>query len=109
MNLLIIPNLMGEKITRAHLYIEGSVQGVFFRENTRRRAEMLGVKGWVRNLPDGRVEAVFEGYEEEVRSMIEWCHKGPPAAKVRKVQVIFEQPTHGYDSFRVIYWGEDVS
>jgi len=69
---------------------------------------MLGVKGWVRNLPDGRVEAVFEGPEDDVRSMIEWCHKGPPAAQVESVQVIFEEPTGKYDSFRVLYWNEDV-
>jgi len=58
---------------RAHVFVSGRVQGVFFRHETRREARMRGVKGWVRNLPDGRVEAVFEGEEEAVKELIEFC------------------------------------
>jgi acylphosphatase len=97
-----------EKMVRAHVYISGRVQGVFFRDSTKKRADFLGVTGWVRNLPDGRVEAVFEGPGEAVRSMIEWCHKGPPAARVERVEVHFEVPTNRYVDFRIVYWGEDV-
>jgi len=77
-------------LLRRHVYIEGRVQGVFFRANTLDRAESLGLTGWVRNLPDGRVEAVFEGEESKIKEMIAWCHQGPPAAVVRKVDVTAE-------------------
>jgi len=90
-------------IIRAHVYISGRVQGVFFRASTRDKARELGLKGWVRNLADGRVEAVFEGEEEKVREMIEWCHKGPVLASVSNVDVRIEKPTHEYDEFEIRY------
>jgi acylphosphatase len=77
---------------RAHIRVHGSVQGVFFRVETRDRARSLGVSGWVRNLPDGAVEAVFEGEEPQVESMIDWCHRGPSGADVRDVDVAWEEP-----------------
>jgi acylphosphatase len=76
--------------TRAHAFVSGRVQGVFFRQNTKRQAQSLGVAGWVRNLPDGRVEAVFEGEESAVKALVEYCHHGPAAAKVENVEVTFE-------------------
>jgi len=72
---------------RAHLLIEGRVQGVFFRQETAERAMSLNVSGWVKNLPDGRVEALFEGEERAVEELIDWCHMGPPSALVRRVHV----------------------
>jgi len=75
---------------RAHVYVSGIVQGVFFRQKTKRQAESLGVNGWVRNLPDGRVEAVFEGEEQAVKELINWCHHGPSYAMVTKVEVLWE-------------------
>ncbi|NOZ59153.1 MAG: acylphosphatase, partial [Euryarchaeota archaeon] len=65
-----------------HVFISGRVQGVFYREYTRRKAQELGVKGWVRNLPDGRVEAVFEGEDRAVDEMVRWCWEGSPYASV---------------------------
>lgn len=70
---------------RAHVYVSGDVQGVFFRDATRQRARELGLAGWVKNLPDGRVEAVFEGPSEKVEEMVRWCEQGPPHARVEKV------------------------
>jgi acylphosphatase len=75
---------MNEK-KAVHTIITGRVQGVFFRMETRRTAERFGVKGWVRNCPDGTVEAVFEAAPEKVDQMIEWCRKGPPMASVSDV------------------------
>ena len=76
---------------RVHVFISGKVQGVFFRSSTKDRAEELGVRGWVRNLADGRVEAVFEGEEGNVKKMIEWCRRGPEYARVEDVGVVQEQ------------------
>lgn len=86
--------------TRAHVYVSGNVQGVFYRATTRDTARETGVDGWVRNLDDGRVEAVFEGPEEAVREMVNWCETGSPAADVDRVDVEFEDP-EGVDGFDV--------
>lgn len=77
---------------RARVRVQGSVQGVFFRVETRDRARSLGVSGWVRNLHDGAVEAVFQGPEERVESMVEWCRRGPAGAQVASVDVDWEDP-----------------
>ena len=89
---------------RAHVFISGRVQGVFFRYETRLRAIRNNVTGWIRNLPDGRVEAVFEGEKENVEAMIDFCHRGPPGAIVRKVEVIWEKPTGEFKSFQIRYY-----
>lgn len=70
-----------------HVFVSGKVQGVYFRDTTRKTAAEHGVTGWVRNLPDGRVEAVFEGDEEAVEAMVDFCHEGSPAARVDDVEV----------------------
>jgi len=88
---------------RAHVFISGRVQGVFFRHETRLRAIRNNVVGWVRNLPDGRVEAVFEGEKENVEVMIAFCHRGPPGAVVKNVEVIWENPTGEFKDFRIRY------
>jgi acylphosphatase len=77
---------------RARVVVSGSVQGVFFRTETRDRARSLGVAGWVRNVPDGTVEAVFEGDDEKVDSMVEWCRRGPSGAVVEDVEVEWVEP-----------------
>ncbi|HQS81080.1 MAG TPA: acylphosphatase [Thiobacillus sp.] len=68
-----------------HLLIQGRVQGVWFRESMRREAERLGVTGWVRNTPDGAVEAVAQGPDEAVDALIAWAHVGPPMARVQRI------------------------
>ena len=77
---------------RAHVFVSGTVQGVYYRANTRDAARERGVDGWVRNLEDGRVEAVFEGDEPDVEAMIEWCHTGSPQAVVDDVDSEYEPP-----------------
>jgi acylphosphatase len=85
---------------RVRVRASGRVQGVFFRAETRARAESLGLSGWVRNAPDGIVEAVFEGGPERVDSMVEWCRRGPSGARVDELDVTPEEPT-GETGFRV--------
>lgn len=77
---------------RAHVIVRGQVQGVFFRAEARDRAASLGLGGWVRNNADGTVEAVFEGEDERVDSIVEWCRQGPALAQVEDVEVSWEQP-----------------
>lgn len=69
------------------------MQGVFFRTHTQEQAELLGLSGWVRNLPDGRVETVFQGEDSKVEEMINWCRKGPPSAAVSNVEIKWEKPS----------------
>lgn len=80
------------EVVRAHVWIAGRVQGVAFRVYTVDEAAVRGVAGWVRNTLDGRVEAVFEGERPVVEAMIAWCRRGPPAARVSSVEVIWEEP-----------------
>lgn len=86
--------------TRAHVYVSGRVQGVYYRATTRDNAREMGLDGWVRNLDDGRVEAVFEGPEDAVREMVRWCETGSRAADVESVDTASEEP-EGLDGFDV--------
>jgi acylphosphatase len=81
--------------------VSGRVQGVFFRDDCRREAAGAGVGGWVRNRPEGSVEAVFEGEPDAVDRLVSWCRKGPPSALVAEVEVVSEEPT-GETRFRVL-------
>ncbi len=94
---------MAGEMVRAHLRIYGRVQGVFFRANMRSVAERLGVKGWVRNVPDGSVEAVLEGPRERVEEVIRWAHRGPPLARVDRVEVEWEEYRGEFDDFTIRY------
>ena len=85
---------------RVRVRARGLVQGVFFRAETRSRAESLGLAGWVRNAPDGSVEAVFEGDSDRVDSMVEWCRRGPSGAHVEELEVTPEEPA-GEPGFQV--------
>lgn len=86
---------------RLEMVVSGRVQGVWFRASTRKEARRLGLRGWVRNLPDGRVEAVFEGEDERLRQMLDWCHAGPPGAQVCQVDARWGQATHSFQDFSV--------
>jgi acylphosphatase len=90
-----------EHIKRVHVYISGRVQGVFFRAYTQEAAQSLNLTGWVRNLSDGRVEAVFEGREDNVAAMLEWCAKGPPHAVVHNIDAREEPPSGEFSGFRI--------
>ncbi len=86
---------------RAHVLISGRVQGVSFRYATAQMAQRRQVAGWVRNLADGKVEAVFEGGKHDVESMVDWCRVGPPGAGVEHVDFAWEAPTGEFSSFNV--------
>ena len=86
---------------RAHVQISGQVQGVFFRDSTRQKAEELGLAGWVKNTPDGNVEAVFEGPSEKVREMLRWCEEGPQRASVENVDTDIEDAGGDFTGFEV--------
>ena len=88
---------------RAHLIIQGRVQGVWFRDSTRREATRLGLYGWVKNRFDGDVELVAEGPREQVQELVQWCHHGPPVARVTKVYEIKEAFTGEFDSFKITF------
>jgi len=88
---------------RAHVFISGRVQGVFFRSETRHEARKHGLSGWVRNLPDDRVEAVFEGEEENVKKLLEFCRRGPPGARVTGADVTWESYSGEFRDFEIRY------
>jgi acylphosphatase len=88
---------------RAHVLVSGRVQGVYYRSYAEDEARELGLTGWIRNRPDGKVEAVFEGEEKAVEDMIDWCHKGSPSSRVDKVEVGWEAPIGEFKEFRVSY------
>ncbi len=88
---------------RAHVLVSGMVQGVFFRSYTCDQAKSLMINGWVRNLWDGRVEALFEGEEEAVKSMVDWCRKGPSSAVVKDVEVRWEDYKAEFQGFSIKY------
>ena len=89
--------------TRAHVFVSGRVQGVFFRAETKYEADKRKVNGWVRNLPDGRVEAVFEGEKDSTDELIEFCRKGPPRARVENIKVTWEDYSGEFEDFKILY------
>ncbi len=88
---------------RGRVIVHGIVQGVFFRASTRDEARRLGVGGWVRNLPDGTVEALFEGETKKVEEIVGWCHTGPPGARVTRVEVAWESYQGEFPQFEIRY------
>jgi len=88
---------------RARLFISGVVQGVSYRASTQEQARRRGIVGWVKNLEDGRVEALAQGSKDQMTELLEWCRKGPPAAKVEKVDVSWEEVGDEFRSFEVRY------
>jgi acylphosphatase len=94
---------MNSEKMRCHALVSGRVQGVFFRQNTRERARALGLKGWVRNTEDGKVEAVFEGEREKIEKILEWMRKGPPFARVDGLKIEWEDFKGEFDDFEIRY------
>jgi len=93
---------MAEKV-RAHIFVSGKVHGVFFRAETQEKAQQLGLTGWVRNLPDGRVEAVFEGDKAKVEEMVKWARKGSPGAIVNDLELEWEEYQGEFKNFEIRY------
>ena len=91
---------MGEERIRRRVVVHGRVQGVFFRDSTRQQARTRGVHGWVRNRPDGAVEAAFEGAADAVATLVQFCETGPRGARVSHVEVFDEAP-EGTEGFGV--------
>ena len=88
---------------RVRLIIDGRVQGVWFRDSTRKEANTLGVFGWVKNRPDGAVEVLAEGSEDQVKKFVSWCHQGPPYARVTRVDETLEEWQGEFDSFDIVF------
>ena len=88
-------------MVQAHLWISGIVQGVGYRYTCRRQGQGLGLTGWVRNLPDGRVEAVVQGPQKQVDELIRWCYRGPEEARVSDIQVTFETVSVSFPDFGI--------
>ena len=97
-----MPQRSSSGTIRAHLFVSGTVQGVGYRFATLNVAKRLNLAGWVRNLPDGRVEAVFEGKQTTVEEAVQWCRQGSPSAKVRDVQIDY-QPPEDLSDFQINY------
>jgi len=89
-------------VVRAHIFIYGEVQGVFFRRSARAKADELDVVGLIRNRKDGSVEAIAQGSKSKVNVFIKWCKKGPPFAKVEKVEVEWKKNLEDFDEFEVV-------
>lgn len=86
---------------QVHLFISGHVQGVLYRMHAHKKATELGLTGWVRNLPDGRVESYAEGSEEDLEAFVEWCHVGTPASEVEYVEAEWKDEPDQYRDFRI--------
>lgn len=93
--------MSGQKQIR--VIIKGRVQGVFYRASTKKQADQLGIQGWVRNLPDGSVEALFQGDQTIISKMLAWCRQGPPASKVETVSTENPEMTERFKTFEVRY------
>ena len=91
-----------EKV-RAHVFVSGRVQGVLFRESCKKKADKFAVSGWIKNLPDNRVEAVFEGERENVDKMVNWARKGPIWAKIDDFSVIWDNYQAEFKGFEIRY------
>jgi len=93
---------MNKKV-RTHIFVSGKVQGVFFRDSTRRIAEELGIFGWVKNLNDSRVEAVLEGEKEVIEKLIKWAKKGPTFSRVDEIKIEWEEYKEEFKNFEIRY------
>ena len=88
---------------RVHAFVIGRVQGVFYRSSAKSEAMRIGLTGWVKNLPDGRVELVAEGPPDAVDELLQWCYKGPAYSRVDRIEIQEETPTKEFNDFSVRY------
>lgn len=91
-----------QEVVQVLVCVDGRVQGVYYRASAQARASELGLRGWVRNLPDGRVELRAQGTRARVEALVEWCRKGPPAARVSAIDVDWETPDPGLSASFVV-------
>lgn len=91
------------EMKRVEIIVQGRVQGVFYRDSTRRKAKELGLVGTVRNLPEGTVEIVAEGPAAALEALVQWCRSGPPAAEVKDANTVFDTPTGKFYDFTIQY------
>ena len=89
-------------IFKLHIFISGNVQGVSFRWVTLKKARTGNINGWIRNLSDGSVEAVFEGEETKVKALVDFCKQGPSGAIVSNVHVIYDEPVENFKTFEIL-------
>lgn len=89
---------------RVHIFVSGRVQGVFFRDHTRRWADSLGLTGWVRNLRDGRVEVLAEGAKDRLEDLTAWLKQGPPLAEVQNIEISWEDFRGEFADFRIAWY-----
>lgn len=92
---------MERDLQEIHVFISGRVQGVFFRKNTKIKADKLGLAGWVKNLPDGRVEAVFIGKKEKLKQMLDWCWRGSWGARVDNLEIAKKTAKKDLKGFKI--------
>ena len=97
------PEIFEEKFIRIHILVSGRVQGVFFRSNTKKKAQELKINGWVRNLKDERVEILAEGRKRAIESFVKWARKGPFIAKVDNLEIEQQKYAGEFDSFNIKY------
>jgi acylphosphatase len=88
--------------SRIHIFVSGKVQGVFFRENTRKKAAEFGLSGFVKNLQNGKVEAIFEGEKEKIEKIIQWIKKGPETARVENIEINWQDYQEEFEDFEII-------
>lgn len=88
-------------VKKIKIKVFGEVQGVFFRYSTKEKANQLELKGWVRNVEDGTVEIMAEGEEEKLKKFIDWCYIGPPAAKVEKMEIEWQEAEGEFEIFEI--------
>ena len=93
--------------SRAHVIFIGKVQGVFFRANTERKAKEIGVNGWIRNVEDGSVEAIFEGPKDKIKVLIVYCSKKQPHANVKDMKIDWQEYQNEFDEFIIRYDDDD--
>jgi len=89
-------------LQRLDVKVRGLVQGVFFRYAAKEKARQLGIKGWVKNLPDSSVQISAEGESEDLKKFLDWCRKGPSGARVEKVEYEFNNNFEGFDDFEIV-------